>query len=209
MADGLMSSSPPADTAALDRRADLADRLPALRRRVAAACQAAGRAASDVTIVAVTKTFPASDVALLAWLGVDDCGETRDQEAAPKAAEVAALVPGGVRWHFVGQLQVNKVASVIKYADVVHSVDRMRLVRALGSRAAAAGRQITCLVQVDLDEGVAAAGGQAGRGGALPGEVPAVADLVAAQGGPVIGGGKGRGPPPRAAPPRLAKPLEV
>jgi len=174
-----MSSSPPAE---------LADRLAALRRRVAAACQAAGRAASDVTIVAVTKTFPASDVALLASLGVDDFGENRDQEAAPKAAEVAALVPGGVRWHFVGQLQVNKVASVIKYADVVHSVDRMRLVRALGSRAAAAGRQITCLVQVDLDEGVAAAGGQAGRGGALPGEVPAVADLVAAQDGLVIGG---------------------
>jgi len=176
-----------------DRRAELAERLAAVRDRIAAACQAAGRPAADVTLVAITKTFPATDVALLASLGVTDFGENRDQEAAPKAAEVAALWEPGVRWHFVGQLQVNKVPSVVRYADVVHSVDRLRLVRALGSRAAAAGRQITCLIQVDLDE--PAPGSQAPataaegtRGGAPPSEVLVLADAVAAQGGLELGG---------------------
>jgi pyridoxal phosphate enzyme (YggS family) len=158
------------------------------------ACQAVGRPADDVTLIAVTKTFPASDVALLASLGVADFGENRDQEAAPKAA-VAAALGVGPRWHFVGQLQVNKVASVVSYADVVHSVDRLRLVRALGSRAADAGRQITCLVQVNLDpDADAARGGDGhdradpGRGGALPADVPELADAVAAQDGLVLGG---------------------
>ena len=96
----------------------------------------------------MTKTFPVSDIRLLGELGVTDIGENRDQEAAPKAAACAALgLP--LTWHFVGQLQINKAASVVSYAHVIHSVDRLRLVRALGSRAAAAGRTVTCLVQVE------------------------------------------------------------
>lgn len=168
------------------RRTELAGRLDAVRARITTACLAAGRPADDVTLIAVTKTFPASDVALLASLGVTDFGENRDQEAAPKAAEAAAL---GVRprWHFVGQLQVNKVPSVVRYADVVHSVDRIRLVRALGSRAVAAGREVSCLIQVDLDPS-AAGGSDPGRGGALPGDVPALADAVAAEDGLVLAG---------------------
>ncbi len=104
----------------------------------------------NVTLIAITKTRPASDIGLLSELGVTDVGENRAQEAAAKAAECAAL---GLRltWHFVGQLQVNKAASVISYADVIHSVDRLRLVGALGSRAVAAGRTVTCLVQASLD----------------------------------------------------------
>ncbi len=177
-----------------DRLAELTGRLAAVRVRIAEACQAAGRPASDVTLIAITKTFPASDVALLASLGVTDVGENRDQEAAPKAAETAAL---GVRprWHFVGQLQVNKVASVVRYADVVHSVDRTRLVRALGSRAASAGRRISCLIQVDLDPDVASAvrsvdesPDDQGRGGARPADVLALADAIAGQDSLVLGG---------------------
>jgi pyridoxal phosphate enzyme (YggS family) len=166
-----------------------------VRARIAAACQAAGRPADDAALIAVTKTFPAADVALLASLGLTDFGENRDQEAAPKAAQCAAL---GLRarWHFVGQLQVNKAASVASYADVVHSVDRRRLVHALGTHAAAAGRQLTCLIQVNLDEtaGSRASGsgqadqGTAGRGGALPDEVLALADAVASQDGLLLGG---------------------
>jgi uncharacterized pyridoxal phosphate-containing UPF0001 family protein len=86
-----------------------------------------------------------------------------------------------VTWHYVGQLQTNKVASVVEYATVIHSVDRLRLVSALGSRARRAGRVVTCLVQVSLD-------GDPERGGAFGPQVAAVADAIAQQGGLVLGG---------------------
>jgi pyridoxal phosphate enzyme (YggS family) len=162
------------------RRAELAARLDAVRARIAAACAAAGRSSGEVTLIAVTKTFPVSDIRLLYELGVADIGENRDQEAAPKAAECAALGLSPA-WHFVGQLQTNKVASVASYAAVVHSVDRVRLAGILGSRARHAGRAITCLVQVSLDSDPA-------RGGAPPPLVAEVADAVAAQDGLILGG---------------------
>src|SRR5260221_3790683 len=149
------------------RADELRANLKAVRARIAAACEPAGRPADDVTLIAVTKTFPASDVRLLVELGVTDIGENRDQEAARKAAECADLDPGP-RWHFVGQLQVNKARSVVRYADVIHSVDRLRLVEVLGGRARAAGRVITCLVQVDLDPEPASGTRPEGRGGLTP-----------------------------------------
>jgi len=162
------------------RAAELRESLQALRARIAAACAAAGRDSREVTLIAVTKTFPVSDIRLLSALGVLDIGENRDQEAAPKAAECAALgLP--LSWHFVGQLQVNKCASVVSYASVIHSVDRERLVRALGQRARAAGRTVSCLIQVSLDAAP-------GRGGVLPARVPVLAGLVAAEDGLVLGG---------------------
>ena len=130
--------------------------------------------------MAITKTFPASDVRLLYELGVRDVGENRDQEAAPKAAECAGLGPD-LTWHFVGQLQTNKCASVVRYASVVHSVDRLRLVHALAGHARKASRVITCLVQVSLDT-------DPGRGGAAPAQVPEVAAAVAAEEGLLLGG---------------------
>jgi PLP dependent protein len=163
-----------------DRRAELKANLGQVQARIAAACTAAGRSSAEVTLIAVTKTFPVSDIALLSELGVTDVGENRDQEAAPKAAQSAAENLR-LSWHFVGQLQTNKSASVVSYADVIHSVDRLRLVSVLGSRARAAGRSITCLVQVSLDD-------EPGRGGALPGLVPAVADAVAGEDGLALGG---------------------
>ena len=163
-----------------DRQVEIAGRLEAVRSRIAAACAAAGRGSGEVTLIAVTKTYPVSDIGLLAGLGVTDIGENRDQEAAPKAAEAAALgLP--LTWHFVGQLQTNKVASVVSYADVVHSVDRPRLVRALGSRARAAGRSLTCLVQISLDD-------DPERGGAFGPDVAMVADGIAAEEGLSLGG---------------------
>src|SRR5215472_70367 len=110
------------------RRAELRERLAAVRGRIEKACRAVGRDPDEVTLVAITKTFPASDVRLLYGLGVRDVGENRDQEAAPKAAECADLEPQ-LTWHFVGQLQTNKAGSVVRYASVVHSVDRDHLVR--------------------------------------------------------------------------------
>ena len=84
------------------RRDELSGRWADLHRRVAAACHHAGRDVGEVTVIAVTKTFPASDVAMLAGLGVRDVGENRDQEAAPKAAECQSAGVSGIRWHFVG-----------------------------------------------------------------------------------------------------------
>ena len=184
------------------RAAELSANLQALRARIAAACAAAGRPADSVTLIAITKTFPASDVRLLAGLGVADVGENKDQEAAQKAAECADVEPP-LRWHFVGQLQVNKAKSVVRYADVVHSVDRSRLVGALGSRARAAGRVITCLIQVDLDPHP-----DPERGGASAAEVPALAAEIAGTSGLLLGGVMAIAPlgaPPRPAFRRLAE----
>ncbi|HEY2508082.1 MAG TPA: YggS family pyridoxal phosphate enzyme [Streptosporangiaceae bacterium] len=145
------------------RLAELAANLADVRGRIEAACAAVGRDPAEVRLIAVTKTFPASDVVLLSKLGVVDIGENKDQEAAPKVAECAAA---GVelRWHFVGQLQVNKAASVASYAHMVHSVDRLRLVQALGRRAVAAGRVLNCLVQVNLDARETGNGPESGNG---------------------------------------------
>ncbi|MCQ4045716.1 YggS family pyridoxal phosphate-dependent enzyme [Streptantibioticus rubrisoli] len=157
-----------------DRKAQLATNLARVERRITQACAAAGREREEVTLVVVTKTYPASDVRLLAELGVREVAENRDQDAAPKAAECAEL---DLKWHFVGQLQTNKARSVVRYADFVHSVDRLRLVDALSNAAVRVGREVGCLVQVALD---APSGSVGGRGGAAPDDVAAVADAIAA-----------------------------
>ncbi|HWG12823.1 MAG TPA: YggS family pyridoxal phosphate-dependent enzyme [Streptosporangiaceae bacterium] len=157
-----------------ERRSYLAGRLELVWARIEAACAAAGRARDEITLIAVTKTWPASDVRLLYGLGQRDFGENRDQEAAPKAAACADL---DLRWHFVGQLQTNKVSNVTRYADVVHSVDRLRLVRALGQAARRRSRPLTALIQVSLE----GPDGDPGRGGAAPGEVTALAEAVVAE----------------------------
>ncbi|HEY3956952.1 MAG TPA: YggS family pyridoxal phosphate-dependent enzyme [Streptosporangiaceae bacterium] len=156
--------------------------LTAVRARIAAACQRAGRDVSEITLIAITKTRPPADVRLLAELGVRDVGENRDQEASAKVAACERLGVTNLSWHFVGQLQTNKAASVARYAQVVHSVDRDRLVRALGAQASRAGRTLTCLIQVSLEDS------PDGRGGAAPARVPALADAVAAAEGLALGG---------------------
>lgn len=166
------------------RRAEIAANLERVRERVAAACEAVGRAPGDVRVIAVTKQYPASDVRLLAELGVRDVGENRDQEAAAKAAECGDL---DLTWHFVGQLQTNKARSVARYAHVVHSVDRERLVAELARRVRAAGREVSCLIQVNLDP-ESARGVIGPRGGADPADVPALADAVASADGVTLGG---------------------
>ena len=170
-----------------ERLAELAANLAAVRARIAGACAAAGRDPAEVQLIAVTKTFPVPDIMLLARLGVVDVGENKDQEAAPKVTACAAAGLG-LRWHFVGQLQVNKAASVARYAYMVHSVDRARLVAALGRRASEDGRVIRCLVQVNLDPAAGQGEGPAGRGGAAPGEVLDLAGQIAAQDGLELAG---------------------
>ena len=157
------------------RRDELAARLAGVEERIARACTAAGRPRGDVHLVVVTKFFPAADVALLCDLGVTDIGESRDQEASAKLAELRCAADAGgpalPRVHFVGQLQTKKAGSVARYADVVHSLDRDKLARALDRGAAAAGRRLDVLVQVSLD-------GDTDRGGVPAGRAVELADLV-------------------------------
>lgn len=160
----------------MSRREELAHNLADVQERIAAACRAAGRARSEVTLVAVTKTWPASDALLLRELGVTELAENRDQEAREKAAQVP-----GVRWHFVGSLQTNKARSVASYAQVVESVDRAVLVDALSAGAVRAGRELDVLLQVSLD-------GDPARGGALPADLGALADQVSSAPGLTLRG---------------------
>ncbi|MBZ5733353.1 YggS family pyridoxal phosphate-dependent enzyme [Nocardioides sp. TRM66260-LWL] len=162
----------------MSRAEELASRLDAVRGRIARAAEAAGRRPDDVGLVVVTKFFPASDVAALHALGVREVGENRHQEAEAKAAELADLAAAGLRWHFIGGLQSNKAAAVARYADVVESVDRAKLVAPLGRGARERGAEVDVLVQVSLDPP-----GRDQRAGADPDDVPALADLVAAEDG--------------------------
>ena len=157
------------------RRAQLAASLAEVGERIERACADAGRPAGDVTLTAVTKTYPASDVLLLAGLGVTDVGENRDQEAAPKAAEVRAA-GAELRWHYVGRLQRNKAKSVAAYADVVESVDSVRLAAALDRAALDRGTPLDVLIQVSID-------GDQERGGAAGDDLGRISDAVASSDG--------------------------
>lgn len=162
------------------RHTEIEERLTAVRERIARACDQAGRDPREITLVVVTKFFPASDVEHLLDLGVSDIGENKDQEAGAKVAELAPEMRERLTVHFVGQLQSNKAGRVTRYADMVQSVDRTKIVRALDRGRGTALDQghattpLEVLIQVDLDEGE-----QAGRGGALPDQVPTLADAVA------------------------------
>jgi pyridoxal phosphate enzyme (YggS family) len=157
------------------RTAALSSALAGLLERIDAACRAAGRDPAQVRLLPVTKFFPASDVATLYRLGRREFGESREQEASAKVAELTHLPD--VDWHMIGRLQRNKAKAVARWAHTVHSVDSARLVTALdaGVRAALdAGHRETplrVLLQVSLDRNPA-------RGGVLPSDLPAVADRV-------------------------------
>lgn len=153
----------------MSRREEIAAGLAETEQRIAEACDAAGRDRGEITLIAVTKTYPASDVELLAQLGVTQVGENRHPEAGDKHDEVAALLT----WNFLGGLQTNKAGAVARYADVVHSVDRAKLARSLDRGAEAAGRVLGCLVQVDFDTT------DPGRSGVAPGAVDELADVIA------------------------------
>ena len=153
-----------------DRGDELAANLDAVRRRIEAAASAADRDPAEVTLVAVTKFFPASDVRLLAELGVTDVGENRHQEAQEKAAACADL---DLCWHFIGGLQSNKAAAVTSYSHVVESLDRAKLVKPLNRGAHEHGHDVDVLLQVSLDPP-----GREGRAGADPADLDALAAAV-------------------------------
>jgi pyridoxal phosphate enzyme (YggS family) len=165
-----------------DRSAEVEAALTNVQARIATACHAAGRAEEAVRLIAVTKTFPAEDAALLTDLGVVDLGENREQEAGPKAADLHELRPDAtVRWHMLGRLQRNKARAVARWAAEVQSVDSDRLVDALDKAVRAArdaGDRTTdldVLIQVSID-------GDPTRGGAQLDTLMPLADHVARSG---------------------------
>ncbi|MFM6848453.1 MAG: YggS family pyridoxal phosphate-dependent enzyme [Terrabacter sp.] len=159
-----------------ERLEQLRSTLGAVRERIDRGCADAGRDPGEVTLVVVTKYFPASDVLLLHRLWVRHFGENRDQEAGEKFRAVRhALAEAGepdLTLHFIGRLQSNKAGHVAGYADVVESVDRAKIVSALDRGAHAADRRLRLLLQVSLD-------GDTARGGVLPEAAADLADAVA------------------------------
>ena len=131
---------------AVDRRSEIASNLQAVRDEISKAVMSAGRSLDEITLIAVTKTFPANDVAILRDLGVTDFGENRDADAAPKAATVAGT------WHFQGQIQSNKLKSITSWANVIHSLDEIRHFEVI-EKSATHPLEIFCQVSLDGSEG--------------------------------------------------------
>jgi PLP dependent protein len=154
----------------VNRREELALSLAEVKERIAKACAAVGRSPDEVELLAVTKTFPAQDVAILSDLGLTAFAENRDQEANRKTAEFAELRPdAAATWHMVGSLQRNKAKSVLRWADRIDTVDSIRLADAI---AKAAAEPVEVLLQVSID-------GDETRGGHPIGDLPRLADHVA------------------------------
>ena len=146
--------------------APLAERLETVRTAVADAAAVAGRSPGEITTVVVTKFHPASLVRELADLGVRDIGENRHQDAAPKAAELTDL---DLTWHFIGQLQSNKVRAVLDYATVIQSIDRASIVTAI----AATGKSVDAFIQLNLTD-------DPRRGGVVAADLDALVENVLA-----------------------------
>jgi len=161
------------------RAAELAAALDAVRASIDAAAYDAGRDPAEVSLVAVTKSWPASDAAHLVDLGLAAFGENKEQEGAAKAAELAELRPtASVMWRVVGQVQRRKSRSLVRWADAVDSLDSVRLADALNAAVATAveaeerGGPLPVLLQVSLDADPA-------RGGVSREGLAALADHVA------------------------------
>ncbi|WP_407689254.1 YggS family pyridoxal phosphate-dependent enzyme [Mycobacterium sp. HUMS_1102779] len=163
-----------------DREAELTHALAAVRSRLAAAAEAAGRNVAEIELLPITKFFPATDVAILARLGCRAVGESREQEASAKVAELARLAGAAprtelppVNWHMVGHIQRNKARSVAQWAHTAHSIDSPRLVTALDkavAKALAEARRqqpLRVYVQVSLDGDVSRGGVDVGAPGAV------------------------------------------
>ncbi len=148
---------------------DIAANLAAVRAQLADAAVGAGRDPSVVRLVAVSKMHPADAVRAAYDAGQRDFGENYVQEFAAKADALADLAD--LRWHFIGHLQTNKARDVVGRASWVHGVDSERLLRELDKRAAAAGRALDVLLQVNV-------AGEAQKSGCAVEEVPALVTVA-------------------------------
>ena len=149
--------------------ASIRENTAAVNARIAAACARSGRDASEVTLVAVTKVFPADYVEAAIAAGVTDIGENRVQEARDKKP----LVRGSARWHLIGHLQSNKAKDAVRLFDVIQTVDSLDLAQKIARAAEAAGKRQEILLQVNI-------GNEEQKSGAERAEVPALVNALRA-----------------------------
>jgi pyridoxal phosphate enzyme (YggS family) len=148
--------------------------LTSLAERITAAARRAGRDPAAITLVAVSKTFPAADVIAAARAGQRHFGENYVQEALPKMAAVRAAVPQlPLVWHFIGPIQSNKTRAIAEHFDWVQSVDRLKIAQRLSAQRPAGAPPLNVLLQVNIS-------GEASKSGVAPADVPALAHAVAA-----------------------------
>ena len=151
----------------------LGQRLAEVESKIQVAADKAGRSRSDIELIVVTKKHPIKLVLDLLDLGIRSFGENRDQDAKPKAEELASLVnPDSYSWHFIGQLQSNKVKSALSYASVIHSLDRQSLLDSLIKAVEGRSTPLDVFVQLNLTQ-------DPGRGGIEPKNLEAFAEQVA------------------------------
>jgi len=163
---------PSTDVASL--ASDIHHRLDAVRARIDAACERAGRSPSDVRLIAVTKTFPIDVVRAGIEASLTDFGENRVQELEEKGEAIPGEINGGdVRWHLIGPLQKNKINKTLAVADAFHALDSDRLAKHIDKRAARAERVLPCFVQVNVS-------GEDSKSGVEPEDTHALLDRLAA-----------------------------
>lgn len=158
----------------MDTSKGIAERYGDALSRIRAAADAANRDAADVTLVVVTKNHPAELVLELLACGARHFGENRDQEAAPKAEAVRAQSPIAHDWHFVGQLQSNKVKSMLDYTSVLHSLDRPSLLAELVKQLDRREQTLDVFIELNLTD-------DPGRGGIQPANLEEFAESVLGQ----------------------------
>ena len=149
----------------------LRERISAVEARMSAACQRAGRDRTTITLVAITKTVSIRVAAMLPELGIVDLGENRPQELWKKAAAIP-----GIRWHFTGHLQRNKIDPTLALTTLIHTLDSERLALAVHEFGVKRGQPVPVLLEVNCSR-------EAAKGGFAPEELPAVADELMALSG--------------------------
>lgn len=158
---------------------DIFDRVAAVQMRIATAARRAGRDPAEITLVAVSKTHTAEEVAAAYAAGLRIFGENRVEEAAPKAQAVAALLGGqgaargGLQWHMIGHVQSRKAEDVLPWADRVQAVDSLKLAGRLSRACQAAGRELPILLEINVS-------GEASKYGFRSDELPAAVEAIAA-----------------------------
>ena len=147
-------------------RADqITESLGSVEARISAAAEAAGRKRSEITLIAVTKTYPVSDATILQSLGVNNFGENRSEEGAEKSSQVSGA------WHFQGQVQSRKLRDIAGWATFIHSIDSPAHAEKLSRICTELGKDISVFLQLSLD-------GVPERGGVVAAEIFALAEKV-------------------------------
>ena len=130
----------------MNRIDEISANLEMVNEQIKLAAEKANRSTDEITLIAVTKTFPVSDIEILYSLGIREFGENRDQEASGKVS----LLPDDVKWHFQGQIQSNKLKSITSWASYIHSVDQLKSAQIISQHSGGIEKPI--FIQISLDK---------------------------------------------------------